>query len=98
MYYLFEVKIKSNNRDVVNNFLIYENGIYRMDYDDLEEKVKCSNNKVLIFCSFYNFVGRVWREDELKKVVEICKKYDLWIIVDEIYFDLIRKGFKYIFL
>ncbi len=68
MYYPFEAKIKSNNRDVVNNPLIYENGTYRMDYDDLEEKAKCSNNKVLILCSPHNPVGRVWREDELKRL------------------------------
>ncbi|AVD37471.1 MalY/PatB family protein [Clostridioides difficile] len=95
VYYPFEAKVKSNNREVVNNPLIYENGTYRMDYDDLEEKAKCSNNKVLILCSPHNPVGRVWREDELKKVVEICKKYDLWIIADEIHSDLIRKGFKH---
>lgn len=95
VYYPFEAKIKSNNREVVNNPLIYENGTYRMDYDDLEEKAKCSNNKVLILCSPHNPVGRVWREEELKKVVEICKKYNLWIIADEIHSDLIRKGFKH---
>ncbi|EQG75871.1 aminotransferase class I and II family protein [Clostridioides difficile DA00165] len=39
-----------------------------MDYDDLEEKAKCSNNKVLILCSPHNPVGRVWREDELKRL------------------------------
>ncbi|UWD50091.1 pyridoxal phosphate-dependent aminotransferase [Clostridioides difficile] len=95
VYYPFEAKIKSNNREVVNNSLIYENGTYRMDYADLEEKAKCDNNKVLILCSPHNPVGRVWREEELKRVIEICKKYDLWIIADEIHSDLIRKGFKH---
>lgn len=95
VYYPFEAKIKINNREVVNNSLIYENGTYRMDYADLEEKAKCDNNKVLVLCSPHNPVGRVWRKEELKKVVEICKKYDLWIISDEIHSDLIRKGFKH---
>ena len=52
-------------------------------------------NKGMILCSPHNPVGRVWTEQELKRIVEICKKYDKWIISDEIHFDLVRKGVKH---
>ena len=54
------------------------------------------SNKVLVVCSPHNPTGRVWTEDELKKTVEICKKYDKWIICDEIHCDLIRRGVTFI--
>ena len=92
IYYPFTMKAKSNNRVIVDNPLIYENGTYRMDYEDLEKKMADPANKVLVFCSPHNPTGRVWSEEEIKKVVEICKKYDKWIICDEIHCDLLRKG------
>ena len=67
-----------------------------MDFADLEEKAADPNNKVMILCSPHNPIGRVWTEEELKKVVEICKKHNVFIIADEIHNDLIRKGHKHI--
>lgn len=95
VYYPFEAKIKSNNRKVINNPLIYENNTYRMDFEDLEEKAKDAKNKVLILCNPHNPVGRVWNKEELRKVVQICKKHNIWIISDEIHSDLIRKNVTY---
>ena len=63
-----------------------------MDYADMDRKLKEHNIHFAIFCSPHNPTGRVWTEDELKKTVEICKKYDKWIICDEIHCDLIRRG------
>ena len=96
VYYPFTNKIKENNRKVVNNPLIYKDGKYTMDFADLEEKAADPNNKVMILCSPHNPIGRVWTEEELKKVVEICKKHNVFIIADEIHNDLIRKGHKHI--
>ena len=76
----------------MDNALIYENGAYRIDFEDLDKKMADPANKVLVVCSPHNPTGRVWTEDELKKTVEICKKYDKWIICDEIHCDLIRRG------
>lgn len=73
VYYPFTNKIKENNRKVVNNPLIYKDGKYTMNFEDLEEKAADPNNKLMILCSPHNPVGRVWTEEELKKVVEICK-------------------------
>ncbi|MEF9992412.1 MAG: MalY/PatB family protein [Romboutsia sp.] len=92
VYGKFKAKIESNNRIVVNNSLIYENNTYKMDYDDLEEKATENKNKVLILCSPHNPVGRVWKNEELEKVIKICKKHNVWIIADEIHSDLTRKN------
>lgn len=92
VYYPFTNRIEGNHRRVVNNSLIYENGQYRMDYQDLEEKLKDPANKGILFCSPHNPTGRVWTEDELRQMVELCKKYNKWIISDEIHGDLTRTG------
>ena len=96
VYYPFTNKIKENNRKVINNPLIYKDGKYEMDFEDLEEKAKDPLNKLMILCSPHNPIGRVWTEEELKKVVDICMKNDVFIIADEIHNDLIRKGYKHI--
>lgn len=96
IYYPFTNKIVGNNRRVVNNALIYENGTYRMDYEDLEAKLADPSNKGLIFCSPHNPTGRVWTEEELNRTVDLCKKYDKWIIADEIHCDLTRAGVTHI--
>ena len=92
VYYPFTIKAEKNGRVIVDNPLIYENGTYRIDYEDLDQKMADPANKVLVFCSPHNPAGRVWTEEELRKVVDICKKHDKWIICDEIHCDLIRKG------
>ena len=96
IYYPFTNKANSNGRVPVDNALIYENGAYRIDFEDLDKKMEDPANKVLVVCSPHNPTGRVWTEDELKKTVEICKKYDKWIICDEIHCDLIRRGVTFI--
>ena len=96
VYYPFTNKILGNNRKVVNNPLIYEDGVYRMDYEDLEEKLADPANKGLILCSPHNPTGRVWTAEELRRTVDLCRKYDKWIISDEIHCDLTRKGVAHI--
>ena len=92
VYYPFIKKIEANGRVIANNALIKQGKTYVMDYDDLEKKFADPKNKGLIFCSPHNPVGRVWTEAELRKLVDIAKKYDKWIISDEIHCDLTRIG------
>lgn len=96
VYHPFTNKIVQNNRRVVNNSLIYKDGKYEMNFDDLEEKAKNPSNKLMILCSPHNPVGRVWTEEELKKVVDICKRNNVFIIADEIHNDLVRNKRKHI--
>ncbi|MGL6201324.1 MAG: MalY/PatB family protein [Lachnospiraceae bacterium] len=92
VYYPFTNRIKGGNRVIYNNPLLYEDGGYKIDFDDLDKKFSDSNAKGLIFCSPHNPVGRVWTPEELQQVVEIAKKYNKWIISDEIHMDLTRNG------
>lgn len=92
VYYPFMAKIEGNGRTVVNNPLIRQDDTYVMDYEDLEKKFSDPKNKGMILCSPHNPVGRVWTEEELKRLVSIAKKYDKWIISDEIHCDLTRIG------
>ena len=95
IYYPFTNKANSNGRQIVDSPLIYADGNYTIDFDDLDKKMAEPNNKVLVFCSPHNPAGRVWTEEEIRKVVDICKKYDKWIICDEIHCDLLRCGMTF---
>jgi cystathionine beta-lyase len=92
VYHPFFHAIENNQAELAANALIYENGRYRMDYADLEEKAKDPAVKLAILCSPHNPVGRVWSRDELLRFGEICLGNDVLIVSDEIHADLIYQG------
>lgn len=92
IYGPFDATIQSCGRQVVNNRLIYENGAYRMDLADLEEKAEEPTNRLLAFCNPHNPSGRVWTVEELEAVAEICRKHNMVIVSDEVHCDLVRWG------
>ena len=79
------------DRIKVENRLIYKNGSYYIDYDNLEYLFK-NGAKVLMMCAPQNPTGRVWTYEELKKVGEIVNKYNGYIICDEIHSDIVWNG------
>lgn len=91
-YDAFFKTIRGNNRQIVENPLKYKDGAYELDFEDLEEKLKQKNNSVLLLCSPHNPTGKVWSEDELMKIIELCAEYDVFIISDEIHMDVLRKN------
>lgn len=95
VYYPFYSLVTKNELCIVENNLIDDNGYYRIDFDDLQNKAADPNNTALILCSPHNPIGRVWQEDELRKVADICLANDVLLIVDEIHHDLIMPGFKH---
>jgi len=95
VYHPFFSSIKDNGRIVVNNQLRQENGKYVMDFEDLEAKLR-SGVKVMLLCSPHNPVGRVWSKEDLEKVGELCAKYNVVIISDEIHSDLIYSSCTHI--
>lgn len=95
VYHPFTAKIEAHRRTAVNNALIPTGNTYVMDYKDLEVKFADPKNRGMILCSPHNPVGRVWTEEELRKVTDIARKYDKWIISDEIHCDLTRVGVKH---
>ncbi|WP_270474583.1 MalY/PatB family protein [Clostridium cochlearium] len=95
VYHQFKRCIESNNRIIVNNPLKYENNKYFMDFEDLESKID-SKVKMMILCNPHNPGGRVWKQEELKKLGDICLKHNILMLSDEIHCDLIFKGYKHI--
>ncbi len=96
VYYPFAETIKDNNRTLVTNELIRdENGYYTMNFKDLETKLSDEKTTLFILCSPHNPVGRVWTKEELKKVGELCLKYNVRIIADEIWRDVVMPGFTH---
>ncbi|CCQ96270.1 hypothetical protein CULT_40028 [[Clostridium] ultunense Esp] len=88
--------VEENRRQLVLNPLRWVDGKYRMDFDDLREKVKVSGAKMLILCSPHNPVGRVWEREELEELAQICLEHDLMVVSDEIHADLVYKPNRHI--
>jgi len=95
VYHPFRFSIENNGAVVKTSPLIYENGCYRMDFDDLAKKAADPGVKMAILCSPHNPVGRVWEPDELKKYAEICLENNLLVIADEVHCDLIYKDYTF---
>lgn len=95
VYYPFDMSALCKSRRVVYSELINCNGYYAIDYNDLERKAKRSDVTAILFCNPHNPVGRVWTEEELKKVCDICCDNGVFIIDDEIHNDLIMPGYKH---
>ncbi|GAA4848435.1 pyridoxal phosphate-dependent aminotransferase [Paenibacillus vulneris] len=95
VYYPFYDVIESNGRKVAKNPLLLRNGHFEMDYDHLESLFK-DGAKLLLFCSPHNPGGRVWDREELLKLGELCLRYGVTVISDEIHCDLTFPGYTYI--
>ena len=93
VYYPFYRAVTMNGRTVVESPLKLNEGRYEMDFDDFEERAK--QCKIFILCNPHNPVGRVWTEDELRRMGDICLKHNVLVVSDEIHFDLIMPGYKH---
>jgi len=96
VYYPFMRSVKNNSRNIVNNPLLLKEGIYSIDFDDLEIKARDKSTCMIILCNPHNPVGRVWTRDELKRVSEICIQNNVLIVSDEIHCDLVYTGNRHI--
>lgn len=88
VYYPFHNAVKDNERTLITCDLKNDNGIFSIDFEELENKIIKNKVKLLIFCNPHNPVGRVWTKDEIEKVFEICKRHNLYIVSDEIHQDI----------
>lgn len=96
VYPPFASAVKDNGRELVENPLIKDGkGYYTIDFEDLEKKLSLDEVKLFILCNPHNPVGRVWKKEELLKMGELCKKYNVRILADEIWRDLIMPGYKH---
>ncbi|WP_407379208.1 MalY/PatB family protein [Methanobrevibacter sp.] len=93
VYHVFFYVIEDNDRKVLENELIYENGEYRIDFDDLDEKL--TKVKLMILCNPHNPIGKIWSKEDLARIGELCKKHNVVLISDEIHCDLTDPGVSY---
>ena len=96
VYNCFFSSIRNNGCETVSSKLIYQNGRYTMDFDDLREKVSDPRAKLLLLCSPHNPAGRVWNREELERTGRICMENDVIVVSDEIHCDLIYPGHRHI--
>ena len=96
VYHVFFYVIEDNNREIVENQLVYKNGSYEIDFKDLEEKLADENVTLMMLCNPHNPVGKIWSRKDLEKIADLCAKYDVNIISDEIHCDLTDPDKKYI--
>ena len=92
VYYPFTSCVLENGRRLVDNALVFDGDRYRMDLEDLERKIVSEKAKLLLLCSPHNPVSRVWTEEELKSLGDVCLKHHCLIVSDEIHADFIFGG------
>ena len=96
-YIGFTNSITDNGYRIVHSPLVKdEEGVWRMDFEDMDAKIKANNIHVAVFCSPYNPCGRVWERWEIEKAMEVYKENDCVVISDEIWSDIILNGNKHI--
>lgn len=89
VYNCFFSSIANNGCELVDNSLLYCDGRYQFDFDDLELKAADPKTKLLILCNPHNPVGRSWSVEELQRLGEICFRHRVMVISDEIHCDLV---------
>lgn len=96
-YIGFTGAMNNNGRKIVLSELkLDENGIWRMDYADMDRKIKENRIHMAIFCSPHNPTGRVWEREEIEAAMEVYRKNDCIVISDEIWSDLTLEGYQHI--
>lgn len=96
VYNHFFTSVVNNGRNIVENPLRYDGNLYHMDFEDLERKLSDAQTTLMILCNPHNPVGRIWSREELGQVGELCRKYHVTVISDEIHCDLTSPGKEYI--
>ncbi len=97
VYYPFREMIESNGRILIDNPLLLDDNTdkYHIDFSDFEKKIVEHKVRLFILCNPHNPVGRVWSEEELFNMAEICLKHNVIIVSDEIHCDFIYKNSKF---
>lgn len=90
VYYPFTEVVENNGRKVVSNDLVLgEDGKYHIDFEDFEDKLVSNNVSLFLLCSPHNPVSRVWTQEELLRIGEICLKHNVIVVSDEIHEDFV---------
>ncbi len=96
VYNCFFSSVRNNGCEVVSNKLLRNGDRYEMDYDDLARKARNPRAKLLILCNPHNPVGRVWTQEELLRLHQLCKENHVIVVADEIHNELTYRGSRYV--
>lgn len=98
VYPSFARSVRLNNRKLIENSLVKVNGHFEIDFEQLERDIVDNDVKLYVFCSPHNPGGRVWTNEELTMVADLCQKHGVLLVSDEIHQDLALYGNKHISL
>ena len=95
VYPPFARSVKLNNRRLIANSLIEQDGLFQIDFEQLERDIADNEVQIYVLCNPHNPGGRVWEEDVLEKIGRLCQKYGVLVVSDEIHQDLTLFGHKH---
>ena len=95
VYPPFARSVKLNNRRLITNSLVKKDGLFEIDFDQLEKQLVEEDVKLYILCNPHNPGGRVWEKEVLEKIGYLCQKHDVLLVSDEIHQDLALFGHKH---
>ncbi len=95
VYNTFFSSILHNDRQLLENKLIYKDGEYFVDFDDLEEKMKNPKAKLMILCNPHNPLGKVWPKETLERIGQLAKANNVVVLSDEVHCDVMDPGYEY---
>lgn len=96
VYNIFFNSIRNNGRNILESPLVYEQGEYHIDFKDLEEKLSNPQTSLFILCNPHNPIGKIWDRESLEKIGELCDRYHVIVVSDEIHCDLTDPGYEYV--
>lgn len=95
VYNIFFNSILNNGRNVLESRLRYDGSEYQIDFTDLEEKLSNPQTTLMILCNPHNPIGKIWDKETLKRIGDLCSKYHVLVLSDEIHCDLTEPGWEY---
>ncbi len=96
VYNIFFNSIRNNGRNILESPLVYENGVYSIDFEDLEEKLANPQTTLMLLCNPHNPVGKIWDRETLARIGELCARHHVLVLSDEIHCDLTDPGYEYV--
>jgi len=92
VYNRYEQAVRRTNREIVSNPLIYKDGKYSMDFDDLERCMKVDKNRLFVLCNPHNPIAKVWRPSDLEIISSLAQRYNVLVFSDEIFGEITFNG------
>ena len=96
VYNIFYNSILNNGRHVLSSDLIYDGHEYTIDFEDLEKKLALPQTTMMILCNPHNPIGKIWDQETLKRIGDLCARHHVLVVSDEIHCDIIAPGREYI--